>query len=163
MTKFPQPRRLLVVATVVAATVAAVVAVDFLSDRGPAGWHAPGGDRGPRPDDRSRGDPRERVQAFRAEGAAVAAVDPASAAPADATGRSGEAIYSRFCSACHETGVSDAPKFAEEKAWAWRLKKGMDGLLETTVNGVDLMPQMGTCMDCSEEELIAAINYMIHG
>ena len=163
MTNIPQPRRLLIVAMVVAATVAAVVGVDFLTDRGEAGWHAPGGDRGPRPDDRGRGDARERMQAFRAEGATAEAVDPPNAAPVAATGRSGEAIYSRFCSACHETGVSDAPKFADEKAWAWRLKKGMDGLLETTVNGVDLMPPMGTCMDCSKEELIAAINYMIHG
>lgn len=85
------------------------------------------------------------------------------AAPVAALGRSGEAVYSRYCFACHATGVSEAPKFTDEADWAPRLEKGMEVLLETTRTGLNLMPPMGTCMDCSEEELAAATNYMIYG
>ena len=59
--------------------------------------------------------------------------------------------------------MSEAPKFTDEVDWAPRLEKGMDVLLETTVTGLNLMPPMGTCMDCSEEELAAAVDYMIYG
>ncbi len=84
-------------------------------------------------------------------------------APVVAAGRSGEAVYSRFCFACHATGVSEAPKFQDEADWAPRLEKGMDVLMQTTIDGLNLMPPMGTCMDCSEEELAAAVDYMISG
>ena len=84
-------------------------------------------------------------------------------APVVAAGRSGEGVYSRFCFACHATGVSEAPKFQDEADWAPRLEKGVDVLMQTTIDGLNLMPPMGTCMDCSEEELAAAVDYMISG
>ena len=87
----------------------------------------------------------------------------ATPAPVVAVGRSGEAVYSRFCFACHATGVSEAPKFQDETDWAERLDKGMDVMVQTTIDGLNLMPPMGTCMDCSEEELAAAVDYMLPG
>ena len=83
------------------------------------------------------------------------------AAPVVAAGRTGEAVYSRFCFACHATGVSEAPKFQDEADWAPRLEKGVDVLIQTTIDGLNLMPPMGTCMDCSEKEMAAAVDYML--
>ena len=75
--------------------------------------------------------------------------------------KSGEDVYNQFCFACHATGASDAPLFADSEAWAPRIAKGMDELMRTSVSGIGMMPPKGTCMDCSDEELQAAVDYMV--
>ncbi len=81
-------------------------------------------------------------------------------APPAATGQSGEEVYSKYCHTCHATGLNEAPKTGDAEAWAWRLEKGMDALLQTTREGLDLMPANGLCMTCSDDELKAAIDHM---
>ena len=72
-------------------------------------------------------------------------------------------IYNKHCFACHATGVSEAPLVGAE-TWLPRLEKGMDVLLENTRKGLNVvMPPMGTCMDCTDEEFIETIEYMITG
>ncbi|ASM55404.1 MULTISPECIES: cytochrome c5 family protein [Pseudoalteromonas] len=81
------------------------------------------------------------------------------AAPAAPTGpRSGEQVYQASCFACHGTGALGAPKSADD--WSPRLAKGNDVLLDHALNGFNAMPPKGTCMDCSEDEISAAINFM---
>lgn len=75
--------------------------------------------------------------------------------------QSGEEVYNQFCFACHATGASDAPLFADSDAWAPRIAKGLDTLMASTVNGLGMMPARGTCMNCSDEELQAAVDYML--
>ena len=75
--------------------------------------------------------------------------------------KSGEEVYNQFCFACHATGVSDAPLFADAAAWEPRIAKGLDTLYASTINGLGLMPAMGTCMNCSDEEIQAAVDYML--
>ena len=77
-----------------------------------------------------------------------------------ATGRSGAEIYTLRCHVCHETGMNDAPKIGDTEVWRTRLEKGMDELLRTTKEGLNLMPPMGTCMSCTDSELRAAIEHM---
>lgn len=77
-----------------------------------------------------------------------------------ATGRSGAEVYALRCHACHDTGQSNAPKIGDAEAWQPRLEKGMDELLRTTKEGLNLMPPMGTCMTCTDTELRAAIEHM---
>ena len=84
---------------------------------------------------------------------------PTAAAPASAL--SGSDVYDRFCHTCHSTGLNEAPKLGDAEAWAPRVSKGMDALLQTTKTGLNLMPMMGLCMACSDAELQAAIDYMI--
>jgi cytochrome c5 len=75
-------------------------------------------------------------------------------AAAVATGRlSGEQVYNQFCFACHSTGVGGAPKLGNPEEWQPRLDKGMD----------QLMAIRGTCMNCSDEELGEAIDFMLEG
>ena len=80
--------------------------------------------------------------------------------PAAAAGRSGEAVYAAHCHVCHATGLNDAPKLADAAAWATRLEKGAEALLQVTKEGLNTMPPMGTCMNCTDAELRAAIDYM---
>lgn len=74
----------------------------------------------------------------------------------------GEGVYNQFCFACHAAGVSGAPKLGESADWEPRLAKGMDALWDSTLNGVaPAMPAKGTCMSCSDDELRAALDYMV--
>ena len=88
--------------------------------------------------------------------------DCGTAAAAVATGPlSGEEVYNQFCFACHTTGVSGAPKLGALDEWQARIDKGMDELMATTINGINAMPAKGTCMNCSDDELADALNYML--
>ncbi len=83
------------------------------------------------------------------------------APPAPAAALSGGDVYGKFCRTCHETGLNEAPKLGDAEAWAPRIAKGMEVMLQTTKDGLNLMPAMGLCMACSDAELEAAIDYMI--
>jgi len=83
------------------------------------------------------------------------------AAPAAAAGaRSGSEVYTASCSACHASGVLNAPKFGTSD-WADRGAKGMETLLHSALNGFNAMPPRGTCGTCSDEEIKAAVQYMV--
>ena len=102
---------------------------------------------------------RNRLAPF---GSVCRAGEDCGAATAAASGGtlSGEAVYNQFCFACHATGVGGAPLFADAEAWEPRIAKGMDALMASTLNGVGAMPPKGTCMNCSDDELRAAVGHM---
>ena len=74
--------------------------------------------------------------------------------------RSGEEIYTASCAGCHAIGVAGAPKKGDSAAWDQRLAKGFDATLANAINGLNAMPAKGLCMDCSDDELTAAIKFM---
>ena len=74
--------------------------------------------------------------------------------------RTGEQVYSK-CQSCHDSGIMDAPKFGSLEDWAPRIESGIDNLLMVAIAGKGGMPPKGTCMDCSDNELKSAIQYMI--
>lgn len=99
-----------------------------------------------------------------AQAAASDAAPTAAAAPstvAAAAGRSGEQIYNQSCFVCHGAGVAGAPIVGDKGAWTDRIAKGMDVLMANAANGINAMPPRGTCMDCSDEELQASVQYMV--
>lgn len=73
----------------------------------------------------------------------------------------GKQIYQSKCFACHGTGAAGAPIVGKADAWAPRIAKGMDTLLNHALNGFNAMPPKGTCMDCSEGDIKSAIAYMV--
>jgi len=73
----------------------------------------------------------------------------------------GQKIYKATCQTCHAAGVANAPKLGDKEAWAPRIAKGNDALFLSVKNGLNVMPPKGTCMSCSEDELRAAIEYMV--
>ncbi|WP_289117460.1 cytochrome c5 family protein [uncultured Idiomarina sp.] len=83
-----------------------------------------------------------------------------SAAEESSGPRSGQQVYDKFCTACHTSGVMGAPKINNAADWEERLAQGMDTVLKHAVEGFNAMPPKGTCSDCSEEEIQAAIDYM---
>jgi cytochrome c5 len=89
----------------------------------------------------------------------------AGAAPAVAAGpRTGEQIYNGACVACHAAGVLGAPKSQVAAEWQPRLdEKGFDQVWKNAVDGINAMPAMGACGDCSDDDIKTAINYMIEG
>ncbi len=91
---------------------------------------------------------------------AAAPAEPAPAASATGT-RSGEAVYNSACLACHATGAAGAPKLGDTAAWAPRIEKGIDALMNSALNGLNAMPPRGTCGSCSDDELKNAIEFMV--
>jgi cytochrome c5 len=89
----------------------------------------------------------------------------APAGPAVAAGpRSGIDIYNGACSACHAVGLIGAPKTQVAADWQPRLaKKGYDKVWQNAIVGIGSMPAMGACSDCTNDDIKAAIDYMIEG
>ena len=95
------------------------------------------------------------VAAVNVAGAAAAQANASPAAP------DGEAIYSKVCVACHSAGVSGAPIVGDKASWAPRIKLGEAALVKTAISGIKAMPPKGGCMSCSDDEIKAAVDYMI--
>ena len=85
----------------------------------------------------------------------------AAAAPISSALRSGEEIYVNACATCHSIGLAGAPKFADASTWGVRPDKGIAALTMSVKNGLNGMPPKGMCMDCSEDELSSAVQYML--
>jgi cytochrome c5 len=83
------------------------------------------------------------------------------AAPAGAAAKSGDEVYSSSCNACHASGAAGAPKVGDAGAWSARVAKGIDALYGSAINGFQGMPAKGLCMSCSDDELKAAVDYMV--
>lgn len=75
--------------------------------------------------------------------------------------KAGDEVYKTACVVCHGAGVAGAPKLGDVAAWAARIAKGVDALYTSSINGFQTMPPKGTCMTCSDDEIKAAVDYMI--
>lgn len=73
------------------------------------------------------------------------------------------AIYARSCRSCHTVAATRAPLTGDTAAWAPRMEKGMDAMLNSVVSGFGGMPPFGLCMDCSPEQFEALIQFMAAG
>lgn len=76
--------------------------------------------------------------------------------------RTAQAIYDQYCASCHNSGLMGAPKKGDADDWAARVSQGDAVLAKHAIEGFNAMPAKGTCMDCSDDEIVAAINYMIN-
>lgn len=86
---------------------------------------------------------------------AVAAAPAAGGAP-----RSGEQVYTAVCAGCHGAGVMGAPKYGTAD-WAPRKAKGLATLHDHAIKGFNAMPAKGGCAACSDDEIKAAVDYMV--
>lgn len=74
----------------------------------------------------------------------------------------GQATYEQYCTVCHKDGLAGAPKFRNEHDWKPRLGgRTLEDLLASSIKGLNAMPIKGTCLKCSEDDLKAAIAYML--
>lgn len=87
-------------------------------------------------------------------------LNPASAAEAD--GFDPAQTYQNTCFACHGTGAAHAPEVGDVIEWEIRLEKGLDTLVQNTISGLNgVMPAKGLCVDCSDDQLKAIVEYML--
>ncbi|RBO80047.1 cbb3-type cytochrome c oxidase subunit III [Marinomonas aquiplantarum] len=77
------------------------------------------------------------------------------------TERSGGKVFNSFCVACHLHGVAGAPKLGNSADWLPRKEKGMPTLLKHAIEGLNAMPPKGMCSNCSDDEIQAAIQFML--
>lgn len=75
----------------------------------------------------------------------------------------GEKIYKSACFACHDGQLPMSPKLGDKEKWAPRIEKGMEALYKSAREGVagTPMPPRGNCFNCSDEDLKAAVDYMV--
>jgi len=78
---------------------------------------------------------------------------------------SGPQVYNLACLACHGSGVGGAPTTGDTTLWQPRIAQGYDVLREHLLNGFQgdagFMPPKGDRVDLSDEEMMAALDYMI--
>lgn len=77
----------------------------------------------------------------------------------------GRVVFQQSCQSCHSGGIAgwfmDAPALGDKEQWGQLAAKGPAALLASTTNGSGAMPAMGGCDSCSEDQLQAAIQYML--
>lgn len=84
--------------------------------------------------------------------------------PVEAT-LTGPQVYNEACIACHGSGIGGAPMITDSGNWEPRIAQGMDTLRQHAIEGftgsAGYMPPKGGRLDLSDEEIYAAIDYMV--
>jgi len=82
-----------------------------------------------------------------------------------ATTMSGPQVYNAACNACHGAGIGGAPTLTDAANWTARIDQGTDTLYDHAINGYQgsagYMPPKGGRLDLSDEEIQAAVDYMV--
>jgi cytochrome c5 len=73
----------------------------------------------------------------------------------------GKGTYDKACSLCHATGVANAPKFGDQAVWKDRIAKGKETLYTHALKGFNAMPPKGGNMSLSDDDVKAAVDYMV--
>lgn len=77
----------------------------------------------------------------------------------------GKKVYDSACTVCHTAGVAGAPKLGDKAAWGPRIAKGADTLHTHAIKGFQgqsgVMPPKGGSMNLKDDEVKAAVDYMI--
>jgi cytochrome c5 len=77
--------------------------------------------------------------------------------------RTGEQVYNAACFACHAPGNALGAPGKQTADWKPRLAQGLEVLHKHAIEGIRTMPPRGTCADCSDDEILAAIKFMTEG
>ena len=89
------------------------------------------------------------------------ALDAANKAADLASQNAGQRIYQTSCASCHDSGMLGAPKIGDQKAWAGHTEHGMEHMVGNAISGVGKMPPKGGNMKLSDQEVRAAVEYMV--
>ena len=75
--------------------------------------------------------------------------------------KSGEVVYNEVCAGCHMLGVAGAPKTGDKAQWSNRIAKGNTALYTNAIKGIGLMPAKGGALNLSDDEIKAAVDYLL--
>lgn len=95
--------------------------------------------------------------------AALAALSCLAGAASVASAADGKAVFDQTCAACHATGVAGAPKYGDKAAWASRVAQGKPALVASVTKGKGVMPPKAGNPALTDEQIQAAVDYMIAG
>ena len=77
----------------------------------------------------------------------------------------GPQVYNQACLACHGTGAGGAPMLGDAAVWGPRIAAGTATLNDHAIKGFQgsagFMPAKGGAIQLSDEEVIAAVQYMV--
>ncbi|MFM2340918.1 MAG: hypothetical protein RLZZ592_571 [Pseudomonadota bacterium] len=73
----------------------------------------------------------------------------------------GKEVYNQNCAMCHAAGLANAPKLGDKAAWEPRIKTGKEALLKSALNGKNAMPAKGGNPKLTDEQVSAAIDFMV--
>lgn len=75
----------------------------------------------------------------------------------------GKQVYINSCIVCHQNGAMSAPRIGNGPNWFMRLKSsGLNGLYRHTIHGYNSMPIKGACVTCSDNDIMAGVDYLLH-
>ncbi len=74
--------------------------------------------------------------------------------------RTGEDVVAAVCGACHGSGALNAPKTGDKDAWAPRIARGFDALVQAAIDGKNQMPPRGGAADLTDDEVARAVAYL---
>ena len=116
----------------------------------------------------------DRVAAIGQINVAVAKEEPTSheaevasteATPGTPAAADGKQVYDTGCVACHGAGIAGAPRVGDSDAWADRIGAGLDNMIANAIDGFQgsqgMMPAKGGNPSLSDEEIEAAVEYMV--
>jgi|SRR5690554_1158725 len=90
------------------------------------------------------------------------AVEEDAAAAGDADENSvGKQVVTQVCAVCHSTGMMNSPRIGNADDWAPRLEQGIETVYDHALNGLNMMPARGGNPKLSDEEVKAAVDFMI--
>ena len=72
--------------------------------------------------------------------------------------KDGKVLYDKICGMCHNMMP---PKLGDKEAWAPRIAKGEDALVESVIKGKPPMPPRGGNPSFTDTEIRAAVKYMV--
>lgn len=73
----------------------------------------------------------------------------------------GKAVYEQYCAGCHNMGGGGAPKLGDAAVWGALVKLGMPQIYRNAISGIRGMPPKGTCSSCTDDQVKAAVDYII--
>jgi len=77
--------------------------------------------------------------------------------------KTGEAVYTQVCAACHTSGALNAPKLGDKAAWAKLIPEGADMLTKQSIAGIRQMPARGGNPALTDLEMKRAVVYLANG
>lgn len=93
------------------------------------------------------------------------ASEPGAPAAAGGSSAKGEDVYKQTCFACHGAGVAGAPKLGDKADWQPRIAQGEAVLYDHSIKGYSgskgVMPPKGGNMSLSDDQVKAAVDYMV--
>jgi len=93
---------------------------------------------------------------------ATAVATPATSETPSATAVASNEVVTTVCSNCHSATMASilgAPQMHTD-AWAPKMEKGFDAVLDNAIKGLNAMPPRGGSADLTDEQLAEAIRFM---